>query len=219
MSITNPQPPNNPLHKTLSGNMPNIVLGSSSIFRKQLLSKLHLNFVQASPNINETPLPNETPNAMVMRLSLQKAQALTQDFSHHIIIASDQCAVFNDQAIGKPHTPENAFAQLKQFSGQVITFYTGLVVINTHTQQTFQALDQTDVHFRHLSDSVIHNYIALEQPLNCAGSFKSEGLGITLFSAINSTDPNALIGLPLIELTSIFLKMGYELPYLYNAAP
>lgn len=199
--------------RQIASQMPAIILGSSSIFRKQLLEKLHLPFEQASPNIDEHPLKHEPPMEMVMRLAHAKAQALLNTYPQHIIIASDQCAVFNDQPIGKPHTIENAQAQLKQFSGQVICFYTGLVVINSQTQQTYQALDTTRVHFRDLTDEVIHNYIELEQPLNCAGSFKSEGLGITLFSQIDSKDPNALIGLPLIELTTIFLNMGYALPF------
>lgn len=192
--------------------MPLVILGSTSSFRKQLLKKLQLDFVQISPDIDETPLKDETPKEMVHRLSLKKAQEIANNQPNAIIIASDQTAVFNDLPVGKPHSLENAIKQLSDFSGHCITFYTGLVVINTATQQTYQTMDITKVHFRELSENVIRNYIEIEQPLNCAGSFKSEGLGITLFKRIESNDPNALIGLPLIQLTDIFYQMGYPLP-------
>ncbi len=192
--------------------MPLVILGSTSSFRKQLLKKLQLDFVQISPDIDETPLKDETPKEMVHRLSLKKAQEIANNQPNAIIIASDQTAVFNDLPVGKPHSVENAIKQLSDFSGHCITFYTGLVVINTATQQTYQTMDITKVHFRDLSENVIRNYIEIEQPLNCAGSFKSEGLGITLFKRIESNDPNALIGLPLIQLTDIFYQMGYPLP-------
>jgi MAF protein len=192
--------------------MPLVILGSTSSFREQLLKKLQLDFVQISPDIDETPLKDETPKKMVHRLSLKKAQEIANNQPNAIIIASDQTAVFNDLPVGKPHSVENAIKQLSDFSGHCITFYTGLVVINTATQQTYQTMDITKVHFRDLSENVIRNYIEIEQPLNCAGSFKSEGLGITLFNRIESNDPNALIGLPLIQLTDIFYQMGYPLP-------
>ncbi len=197
---------------------PNIVLASTSPFRKQLLKKLHLTFEQIAPNIDESPLKNESPKAMVARLSNNKAQETSQRFPASIIIASDQCAVFQNTPIGKPHTMQNAIKQLQQFSQETITFYTSLTVINTATQQKFERMDTTQVHFRALSQEVIENYLDIEQPLTCAGSFKSEGLGITLFKKITSKDPNALIGLPLIDLTDIFYQMGYSLP-LKNTPP
>lgn len=196
--------------------LPQIVLGSTSPFRKSLLDKLHVPFIQDAPNIDETPLEKETPKEMVLRLANKKAQAFVKKYPQHIIITSDQCAVFQNKPIGKPHTFENAVSQLKQFSGQSITFYTGLVVHNTQTNQTYEHIDNTTVHFRELPDEVIHNYITLDQPLNCAGSFKSEGLGVTLFKQIDSRDPNALIGLPLMALTDIFYKMGTPLPFIDN---
>ena len=195
-----------------SNPIPLIVLGSTSSFRKQLLNKLNLTFEQAAPDIDESPLENETPKEMVARLSQRKAEVIAEKYPNAIIIASDQTAVFNNQPIGKPHTKERAIEQLSNFSGQTITFYTGLTVINTQTQQVFNSVDTTKVHFRRLSKEVIENYIEIEQPLNCAGSFKSEGLGITLFQKIESDDPNALIGLPLIQLTDIFYQMGFSLP-------
>ncbi len=200
------------LSQTTIETMPRVILGSTSSFRKQLLKKLHIDFVQVAPDIDETPLKDETPKTMVNRLSLKKAQEIAKTSPNAIIIASDQTAVFNGLPIGKPHSIENAIKQLRDFSGNCITFYTGLVVINTATQKTYQTMDITKVYFRNLSDTVIRNYIDIEQPLNCAGSFKSEGLGITLFKRIESNDPNALIGLPLIELTEIFYQMGYPLP-------
>ena len=196
--------------------LPQVVLGSTSPFRKALLDKLHIPFTQDAPDIDETPLSTETPKEMVLRLSHTKAEVFKSKYPNHIIITSDQCAVFNNQPIGKPHTVEKAVKQLQQFSKNKITFYTGLVVCNTATGQNYEYLDTTSVHFRTLSDEVIHNYIKLEKPLNCAGSFKSEGLGVTLFHKIESRDPNALIGLPLMALTDIFYEMGYPLPIVYQ---
>ncbi len=200
------------LRQTSTEPMPLIILGSTSSFRKQLLKKLQIDFIQIAPDIDETPLKEETPKEMVNRLSLKKAQEIANNHPNAIIIASDQTAVFKDLPVGKPHSIENAIKQLSDFSGRCITFYTGLVVINTATQQTYQNMDTTKVYFRNLSENVIRNYIEIEQPLNCAGSFKSEGLGITLFKRIESKDPNALIGLSLIQLTDIFYQMGYPLP-------
>jgi len=199
-------------HASSNKPLPNIILASTSPFRKQLLQKLNLSFEQVAPNIDESPLKNESPKEMVARLSNKKAKEIASRFPNSLIIASDQCATYQDQPIGKPHTMENAIKQLQQFSQQTITFYTGLTVINTASSQQFECMDTTQVQFRKLSPEVIKNYLDIEQPFNCAGSFKSEGLGITLFEKITSRDPNALIGLPLIELTGIFYKMGYALP-------
>jgi len=192
--------------------LPQVVLGSTSPFRKALLDKLHIPFIQDSPDIDEHTLDTETPKDMVLRLSRAKANVFKTKYPNNIIITSDQCAVFNNQPIGKPHTVEKAVKQLQQFSHNKITFYTGLVVCNTSTSQSYEYLDTTIVHIRTLSDEIIHNYSELEQPLNCAGSFKSEALGVTLFKQIDSRDPNALIGLPLMALTDIFYEMGYPLP-------
>jgi len=194
--------------------LPQVVLGSTSPFRKTLLDKLHLPFTQDAIEIDETPLLSEKPSEMVLRLSHAKAKPLKAAYSNYIIITSDQCAVFDDKPIGKPHSHENAVKQLTKFSNNSITFFTGLVVNNTKTGETYEYLDTTVVSFRELSEEVIHNYIAIEQPLKCAGSFKSEGLGVTLFKSIESRDPNALIGLPLMALTDIFYEMGYPLPLL-----
>ena len=201
---------------THKNQLPNIVLGSSSPFRKQMLEKLHLPFTQYSPEIDETPLSSESPQEMIERLSLLKALKVAETHPESIIIASDQCATFHSQPIGKPHTHQNAVKQLQDFSGNKIIFYTGLVVIDPKEQKTYHVMDTTTVHFRTLSLQTINNYLNTEQPYQCAGSFKSEGLGITLFESIESKDPNALIGLPLIELTTIFAQMGITLPLCNN---
>ena len=193
--------------------LPKLILASTSPFRQQLLQKLKLPFSTARPEVDETPIAGESVEAMVERLSQLKAQAVAQTTDEPaIIIGSDQSAALAGQPLGKPHTFEKALTQLQSMQGKIITFYTGLCVINTQTQQQFHAMDITRVHFRQLSDQALTRYLELEQPFNCAGSFKSEGLGITLFKAIETCDPNALIGLPLIELTTIFQQMGYELP-------
>lgn len=197
---------------------PQIILASTSPFRKQLLEKLQLPFETANPKLDETPLTNETVVDMVQRLSRQKAQVVASQYPDAIVIGSDQSATFNGKAIGKPHTHANAIKQLQQFSGHTIEFVTGLAVVKG--TETHQAIDITRVQFRQLSDTEIEHYLRLETPYQCAGSFKSEGLGITLFEEIQSKDPNALIGLPLIELTSLLKQCGIALPYNYkNSRP
>ncbi|QCU89884.1 Maf family protein [Thiomicrorhabdus sediminis] len=204
--------PNNSELKSTSAPLPAIVLGSTSIYRKQLLDKLQLDFIQDKPEIDETPHSRESVQKMVIRLAKGKAKVFQNQYSEHIIITSDQSASFNGKPVGKPKDRTDAIRQLQDFSGQAVIFYTGLVVENTATGNSYEYLDTTIVHFRELSLEVIENYIDREQPLDCAGSFKSEGLGITLFEKIESRDPNALIGLPLMALTDIFYQMGYALP-------
>jgi len=180
--------------------MARLVLGSSSPLRKALLEKLDLSFDCDSPDIDETPLKNEHPKDMVARLAKAKAQAIAQRHPQSIIIASDQCATLDGVIIGKPGDFENAFQQLKNASARVVTFYTSLCVFNAGTNQYQEIVEPYHVYFRELSDSQIENYLKKEEPYNCAGSFKSEGLGISLFERLEGNDPNTLIGLPLIEL-------------------
>ncbi|PLA75603.1 septum formation inhibitor Maf [Hydrogenovibrio sp. SC-1] len=194
--------------------IPQIILASTSPFRKQLLEKLQLPFETANPKLDETPLTNESVIDMVQRLSRQKAQVVASQYPDAIVIGSDQSATFNGKAIGKPRTHANAIKQLQQFSGHTIEFLTGLAVVKG--SEIHQAIDITRVQFRQLSDTEIEHYLRLETPYQCAGSFKSEGLGITLFEEIQSKDPNALIGLPLIELTTLLKKCGIALPYNYK---
>ncbi len=186
----------------------NLVLASSSPFRKSLLEKLHLPFEAYSPNIDESPLNSELPSALVERLSIEKAKACTEKFPDHWIIGSDQVCVLNDQITGKPHTRENAIQQLERASGQAITFFTGLALFNSHTGETISTVEPFTVHFRDLSIQEITRYVEIEQPLYCAGSFKAEGLGITLFDRLEGRDPNTLIGLPLIALNEMLMNIG-----------
>ncbi len=196
--------------------LPKIILASSSPFRKDLLKKLCIPFETSNPDINEAPLEGESVLKMIARLSLEKALAIAKHHPNSIIIASDQSAILNQEPLGKPHNYQNAVKQLSDCSGQCIEFYTGLAVLDTRANNThiYQSQESTLVYFRELSSETIHNYLTIEEPYQCAGSFKSEGLGITLFSKIKTNDPNALVGLPLIELTSIFAEIGIQLPYL-----
>jgi len=177
-----------------------LLLASSSPFRKALLEKLHLPFKSASPDIDETPQANETPEQYVKRLAEEKSKALAADYPDHIIIGSDQCAVINGKIIGKPHTHEKAIEQLQEASGNCTTFYTGLALFNAETGNIQSSVELFNVYFRDLSDQEIDQYLRIETPYKCAGSFKSEGLGISLFKKLEGDDPNTLIGLPLIRL-------------------
>ena len=180
--------------------MARLVLGSSSPFRKALLEKLDLSFDCDSPDIDETPLEGESPKDMVARLAKLKAQAIAVRHPQSIIIASDQCATLDGKIIGKPGDHKNAVKQLQEARGRTVTFYTSLCVFNAATNQFEECVEPFYVYFRALTDSEIENYLQKEQPYNCAGSFKSEGLGISLFERLEGNDPNTLIGLPLIQL-------------------
>lgn len=185
-----------------------LVLASTSPFRQALLSKLGLPFVTANPDCDETPLPGESAQTLVQRLALAKAQAVAVHHPDQWIIGSDQVCVLDGRITGKPHTVENARQQLAAASGNVISFYTGLALI--HPQRASQQVicEPFNVHFRLLTATEIERYIEKEQPLNCAGSFKSEGMGICLFDRLEGRDPNALIGLPLIALNEMLRKVG-----------
>ncbi|EPF18132.1 Maf family protein [Cedecea davisae] len=185
-----------------------IVLASTSPFRRSLLEKLGLPFIAAAPQVDETPRPGEDARQLVTRLAQAKAQALKEHYPEHLIIGSDQVCVLNNQIAGKPHTEENAVQQLLQARGTIVTFYTGLALYNSQNGQLQTLCEPFDVHFRHLSEEEIHRYVQKEQPLQCAGSFKSEGLGITLFNRLEGKDPNTLIGLPLISLCEMLRNEG-----------
>ena len=192
-----------------------LLLASSSVYRKQLLEKLQLPFTCASPDIDESVLLGENPHNYVQRLAIEKAKALRDEFPNHIIIGSDQCAVLSvggqQHILGKPHTVAKAIQQLSQASGQQVTFLTGLCVFNSATQQEVSLVEPFTVHFRNLTLPQIERYIEQEKPLDCAGSFKSEGLGIRLFTALEGRDPNSLIGLPLIALVDLLAQQGIEI--------
>ncbi|MDR5019205.1 nucleoside triphosphate pyrophosphatase [Yersinia rochesterensis] len=188
--------------------MPQLVLASTSSYRRALLEKLQLPFITAAPETDETPLPTETASALVQRLAQAKAQALAAHYPQHLIIGSDQVCVINGAIIGKPHNHANAVKQLHQASGQCVTFYTGLALLNTATNSHSCLCETFDVYFRTLNSAEIEGYLVREKPWNCAGSFKSEGLGITLFDKLSGRDPNTLIGLPLIALTQMLIEQG-----------
>ncbi|WP_025123532.1 MULTISPECIES: nucleoside triphosphate pyrophosphatase [unclassified Serratia (in: enterobacteria)] len=188
--------------------MQRLLLASTSVYRQQLLEKLHLPFICAAPQTDETPLAGETAEALVLRLAAAKAQALAMAYPDHLIIGSDQVCVIDGEITGKPHSEENACKQLQRASGKQVTFYTGLALYNSHSQRLQVVCEPFHVHFRTLSEKEIATYVRLEQPLNCAGSFKSEGLGIALFERLEGRDPNALIGLPLIALLEMLRAEG-----------
>jgi len=171
-----------------------------------LLEKLGLPFECAAPDVDETPLPEESARQLVARLAQAKAQSLATRYPHHLIIGSDQVCVLDGAITGKPHTEENARKQLRKASGTIVTFYTGLALYNSATGHLQTECEPFDVHFRHLSDKEIEHYVRKENPLQCAGSFKSEGLGITLFERLEGRDPNTLVGLPLIALCQMLRR-------------
>ncbi len=193
-------------------NTPNhIILASSSPYRKELLSRILDDFEALSPDIDETPFPDEEPIELVARLAQQKALAIAVNHPNALVIGSDQVCVLNNQILGKPGTMDKAIEQLKACSAQTVTFYTSLCVTSTHEAAQNTTVVATKVQFRQLSDKEIINYLEKEQPLDCAGSFKCEGLGIVLFEAIESKDPTALIGLPLIALATKLREFDVEL--------
>lgn len=187
-----------------------ILLASSSIYRRKLLSNLGLDFEWESPDIDETPLRDEPAEKLVARLANNKAIALSDKHPEKLIIASDQVAILENQILGKPHTYDNAFAQLKAASGKIMHFKTALHLLNTKTKQTQSATEVFSVHFRSLTDKQIAGYLKKERPYDCAGSFKSEGLGIALFTKLTGEDPNTLIGLPLIRLIDMLKNEGID---------
>ncbi|MFS2224010.1 Maf family protein [Pantoea sp. B65] len=190
--------------------MTKLVLASTSPFREGLLNKLGLPFITAAPQVDETPQAGESAPQLVSRLAAAKARALSDRYPDALIIGSDQVCVLRGQITGKPHTEQNACAQLRQASGQSVIFYTGLALWSGQRQQITLQCETFTVHFRHLSDEEIVAYVAREQPLNCAGSFKSEGLGITLFERLEGRDPNTLVGLPLIALCGMLRAAGMD---------
>lgn len=189
---------------------PKILLASSSIYRRQLLQKLGLAFEWASPDIDETPKPDESPAQLVYRLAEAKARHLASNYPNHLIIGSDQVATIDNQILSKPHTHSNATVQLRSFRQREVTFLTGLCLFNSTTHHTQTSVETYKVKFRNLSDAQIENYLQHEKPYDCAGSFKSEGLGICLFEQLTGDDPNTLVGLPLIALTNMFVKEGVD---------
>lgn len=192
----------------------NLILASSSSYRKDLLSRLQLPFKILIPDIEETPLPGEQAYATALRLAEQKAIAVSKKAAEAIVIGSDQVATLDDELIGKPGSHENALKQLKKMRGRCVTFHTAICVIDGRTigkEQTLQIQNvQTHVTFRRLPDHELDAYLRIEKPYDCAGSAKNEGLGIILIDKIESSDPTALTGLPLITLTTMLRNLGIQ---------
>jgi septum formation protein len=190
-----------------------LILASTSRYRRELLERLRLPFESRSPGVDESVNPGEKPGPLSLRLSVEKARAVAQQFPEAIVIGSDQTATLDGNAsIGKPGTHERAVEQLRAASGRALVFHSSMAVIRLH--DGFERLITVDTHvkFRTLSDEEIESYLRAETPYDCAGAAKCEGLGISLLDAIDSTDPTAIIGLPLIALSSILREAGFALP-------
>jgi MAF protein len=189
-----------------------LILASTSPFRAQLLEKLGLPFDTAAPEVDESHHQQESPVELVRRLAEAKARAVRERFPQALIIGSDQAACVEEKILGKPGSEEKAVEQLLRMSGRKVTFHTGLCLYNSAEDRILVSCEDYHVHFRKLTEAQIRRYVAREQPLNCAGSFKSEGYGITLFHRLEGDDPNSLIGLPLIRLVEMLGLEGIELP-------
>ncbi|HMV17125.1 MAG TPA: Maf family nucleotide pyrophosphatase [Zoogloea sp.] len=189
-----------------------LVLASTSAYRRELLLRFGLPFDVARPDIDESPLPDESPRATAERLAVGKARAVAAQFPDALIIGSDQVAALGEHRFGKPGCVERAVAQLKTMSGQTVVFHTALALLNTRNGAVQVDVVPTEVRFRALSEDEIVRYVERERPLDCAGSAKSEGLGITLLDALTGDDPNALVGLPLIALARMLRAEGIALP-------
>lgn len=188
-----------------------LVLGSTSPYRRELLQRLHLPFEVAAPDVDETALPGEAPRLLAERLALAKARAVALNFPHAVVIGSDQVADLNGLPLGKPGNHERAVAQLRQMRGQTVVFQTAVSVVCLESGFEQSSLAAVRVTFRDLSDAEIENYLRAEQPYDCAGSAKSEGLGIALLESIDNDDPTALVGLPLIRTCKMIQAAGVAL--------
>ena len=187
------------------------VLASTSIYRSELLQRLQLPFETAAPEVDETPLPGESARATSLRLAQEKARTVAAAYPVALIIGSDQVALLDGQQIGKPLTHDNAFRQLRAMRGKTTIFYTALALLNSKTGRMQTEVAENHVTLRDLSDAEIEGYLLKEQPYHCAGSAKSEGLGIALMSRMTGDDPNALVGLPLILLTEMLRRENVHL--------
>lgn len=192
--------------------MPRLALASSSPYRRILLERLGIPFEYAAPDVDETPSSGETPEQLTLRLALEKARALAGRFTDHLIIGSDQVLLLDGQAVSKPGSHAAAREQLRRCSSRTVQFTTSLCLLNSRTGKHQLTSEPFQVSFRELDDESIERYLQREQPYDCAGSFKAEGMGISLFSALRGDDPNSLIGLPLIKLCEMLRQEGLQLP-------
>lgn len=190
---------------------PELILASSSPFRKMLLERLMVPFATANPDIDESAKAGESPVQLVERLAIEKAQAVSQQYPGSLIIGSDQVALHGKEIVGKPHTHARAVQQLRTASGKQIKLYTGLALLNSASGRIQSEVVPYTVHFKTLSEEIIESYLRREQPYNCAGSVRSEGLGIALLERFEGDDPNALIGLPLIRLVAMLENENFPL--------
>lgn len=188
-----------------------LVLGSTSVYRRALLERLRLPFTVVAPEVDEATLAGETPEQTAIRLALAKAHAVAQSRGDSVVIGSDQVADLHGEAIGKPGNFERARSQLQRMSGQTVVFHTAVAVVCSAQQFVAQALVPVRVRFRTLSDAEISHYLLAETPYDCAGSAKSEGLGIALLERIDNSDPSALVGLPLIETARMLRAAGIQI--------
>jgi septum formation protein len=193
-------------------NSPQLVLASTSKYRRSLLDRLSLPYTVQGPMIDESALPGEDPIALVSRLARAKAHAVAERYPQGVIIGSDQAAILGRTILGKPETVERCVEQLRNASGQRVSFHTAVHVVDLRNRRHEAHVDTTTVAFRSLAETEIRNYVARENPLDCAGGFKAESLGIALFDRIDSQDPTALIGLPLIWLAGALRRAGFALP-------
>ena len=187
---------------------PRLILASTSPYRRELLEHLQIPFETIAPNIDETPLPDETPQQLVERLAITKARAVARNTKSALVIGSDQVAVHNGAITGKPRDHKHAVQQLRAASGNTITLYTGLALVNSESDSTQSEVVPYRVVFRVLTDEQIETYLRKEQPYDCTGSVKSEGLGIALLQRFEGDDPNTLIGLPLMRLVDMLEQEG-----------
>lgn len=190
--------------------MPTLILASSSPFRRELLARLRLPFESVSPAVDETPQPGEPPTELVRRLAIAKTRAVAARCPDALVIGSDQVAVYNGTLVGKPGGHAEAVKQLRAASGRKVTLYTGLALLNTATGNLQVEVIPYGIQFRKLTDAQIDSYLRKEEPYGCAGSVKSEGLGIALLERFEGDDPNALIGLPLIRLVRMLENEGVQ---------
>lgn len=191
---------------------PRLILGSTSRYRAELLQRLRIEFEQRAPGTDEAALPGEAPADRALRLAIAKAEAAAEGIADALVIGSDQVAELDGRILDKPGSPERAREQLAASSGRVVHFHTALCLLNGRNGRRHTHVDHTRVHFRELTTQDIARYVERERPLDCAGSFKCEGLGITLFERIENEDPSALIGLPLIALARLLRQAGMPLP-------
>lgn len=197
---------------------PDLILASTSTYRRELLGRLRLPFATASPKVDELPRPNESPRSLAQRLATAKAEAVARLHPGSCVIGADQVAECDDEVLGKPGTAERACAQLAMCSGRVVSFHTAVRIVHQDGSHSEAHVDLTRVKFRVLESDEIERYVEIDRPLDCAGSFRSEGLGIMLFERLECEDPTALIGLPLIWVAGALRRLGYD-PLAIGACP